>query len=739
MPVFEDWLNEPLSIVNNIFTSDPINFEQKVNKYFDDKFATEKNYFSIPCLNEVQLHELKPNCLVRYRCMIQDSFDPIYYASSQKFKNKTTNETIQLSFKYKEHLEIPEGFEEYNELENQNIKSDNTLEEAMETHFSKKNQNNLQQRMTFYCVPIPGETEWVKNTYKSNSSSSSVKSVGSSSNTSHRPSKRTIDPNESSEEVKPIESCLSEVTNNKPVEVVHNQETQSSENQKNTVKKTKTEEECAENKVNLKNVNKLNFPLSSSETGYACLVKTYDNFEDFRINDIVEFVGILSQEPSLAYEQDENADMHQQNFQMSEKLMSQVTLEESSMDTDESKSNDKNDSLKLDQQNGQVLSSFPPSLVPRLHCLRSMHLLHNNPILNKQPIQHKKEINTEEKSAYWIDRKSKFLESLKGDATTSEAGLLKLRGEILSCFQEMLLGDSLAAEYLLMHLLSTVFMRKDVTVLGKFSLNIMNVPLTAVNNASENNESSETFTEAFYKALNQFVTMSHMYEFSIGNLNKSNLIPCKDYDKNKLITGMLQLPNHFQLILDETKLNAGDLSTKGLLNFNSVKDLISNQKVDYDFNYHRQEFPTNIRVLTLSDTKSILPCDCALKLKPNVERFDASYYENIIFDLLGKRDSNLLNNFRTYLTILTNYTYTIPDSVQKIVEEDIVNIKKDFLASASNKTNSTTKGKLIDIDAIHNIMIVARLQSLSYGHSELSLNEWNNAKHLEFERLHNRV
>ena len=49
------------------------------------------------------------------------------------------------------------------------------------------------------------------------------------------------------------------------------------------------------------------------------------------------------------------------------------------------------------------------------------------------------------------------------------------------------------------------------------------------------------------------------------------------------------------------------------------------------------------------------------------------------------------------------------------------------------------KSKLIDIDAIHNILIVARLQALTYGHGDLSLNEWNNAKHLEFERLHNRL
>ena len=30
-------------------------------------------------------------------------------------------------------------------------------------NFLKNEIQNLQQRMTFYCVPIPGESEWVKN------------------------------------------------------------------------------------------------------------------------------------------------------------------------------------------------------------------------------------------------------------------------------------------------------------------------------------------------------------------------------------------------------------------------------------------------------------------------------------------------------------------------------------------------------------------------------------------------
>ena len=100
---------------------------------------------------------------------------------------------------------------------------------------------------------------------------------------------------------------------------------------------------------------------------------------------------------------------------------------------------------------------------------------------------------------------------------------------------------------------------------------------------------------------------AHLFELTVDNLNKSNLIPNKDYSKNKLITGMLQLPDNFHLIVDETALNTGELNAKGLMNFNSIKDIVTYQKLNYDFNYHHQEFPTNIRVLILSQTKSILP------------------------------------------------------------------------------------------------------------------------------------
>ena len=73
MPVFEDWLKSPLSIINNLYginqfffvnfkitsllylfsklASDPSNFEQKLQEYFDNKLKTEKSYLSVFYLN----------------------------------------------------------------------------------------------------------------------------------------------------------------------------------------------------------------------------------------------------------------------------------------------------------------------------------------------------------------------------------------------------------------------------------------------------------------------------------------------------------------------------------------------------------------------------------------------------------------------------------------------------------------------------------------------------------------
>lgn len=123
-------------------------------------------------------------------------------------------------------------------------------------------------------------------------------------------------------------------------------------------------------------------------------------------------------------------------------------------------------------------------------------------------------------------------------------------------------------------------------------------------------------------------------------MNQMRLVPKKDYVANRLMSGALQLARNTSLFLDETQLEQGQLDTTGeagrnheminstvddranadqdasssvcpcyvgVRNVTALGNLISWQKVDYDFNYHQMEFPCNINVLITSEGRSLLP------------------------------------------------------------------------------------------------------------------------------------
>ncbi|MED6282467.1 hypothetical protein CHARACLAT_032422, partial [Characodon lateralis] len=170
-----------------------------------------------------------------------------------------------------------------------------------------------------------------------------------------------------------------------------------------------------------------------------------------------------------------------------------------------------------------------------------------------------------------------------------------IRAELLSYFTHVLLGDALAAEYLLLHLISTVYTGRDVLPLGKFTLNLSGCPTVS------------SYTERLYQIIQQLVPSSYYLGMSLQNMNQMQLVPKKDYGANRLVSGALQLAKNTSLFLDETQLEQGQLDTTGVRNVTALGNLISWQKVDYDFNYHQMEFPCNINVLIASEGRSLLP------------------------------------------------------------------------------------------------------------------------------------
>ncbi|KAK3553342.1 hypothetical protein QTP70_001370, partial [Hemibagrus guttatus] len=104
-----------------------------------------------------------------------------------------------------------------------------------------------------------------------------------------------------------------------------------------------------------------------------------------------------------------------------------------------------------------------------------------------------------------------------------------------------------------------------------------------------------------------FFLWSYRLCMSLHNMNTQRMVPRKDYTANRLVSGALQLGKNTSLVLDETHLEQGQLDTTGVQNITALGNLISWQKVDYDFNYHQMEFPCNINVLIMSEGRSLLP------------------------------------------------------------------------------------------------------------------------------------
>ncbi|KAM4703692.1 mini-chromosome maintenance complex-binding protein isoform 2-T2 [Rhinophrynus dorsalis] len=502
----EDWMSAPLSVVQGLFAQKGPNveWEKSVTEYFCAKLQENNSTAWVPSLNDVPPHYLKPNSLVKFRCMVQDMFDPEFYMGVYETVDPATSVRALHFGKYRDLAECAP----HQEVD---VNSSQTV---------------TSERQTFYCVPVPGESAWVKEISFCTSQSRACAS------TSYTPSrhKRSY---EDDEEMGPRKE---QHTGDVP------ESSGCSEK-----KRLETEEQGVQQQKspNCTASLDLNFPLPG-EKGPACLVKVYENWDSFKVNDILEVYGILSVDPVFSAVNEEKD------------AVSALLDPTENMDTMEE----------------QRVHSPPSSLVPRIHAILTHKLKHNNPILPAC-------LQETEEGKLFV---SGFMSELSS-----------VRAELLGFLTHALLGDSLAAEYLVLHLISTVYARRDVLPLGKFTLNLSGCPRNGA------------FTEHLYRILQQLVPAAHYLPMTIENMNSLRFIPHKDYSANRLVSGLLQLSPQTSLLVDETLLEQGQLDTAGVHNVTALGNLITWQKVDYDFSYHQMEFPCNINVLVTSEGRSLLP------------------------------------------------------------------------------------------------------------------------------------
>ncbi|XP_038722373.1 mini-chromosome maintenance complex-binding protein [Tripterygium wilfordii] len=308
----------------------------------------------------------------------------------------------------------------------------------------------------------------------------------------------------------------------------------------------------------------------------------------------------------------------------------------------------------------------PPNKVPRLHCI--------------------------------IHRKLAMLDFLHGGPPTMEPklDLVKMAREALLGHLTTVLGnDGLAAHFMLLHLLSRVHARVDNVAVGKLSLN-----LTALNK-----ESVTVFGTQLRISLESLLPFTHWIPLTVQYLNTASLAPRKDYDINRLVPGVLQLAEGSQLIIDETKLEAGTLNPVGVENVRLLKELTELQKVDYDFKYYKMEMAADVHLLVLSEGKSnILPADIVIPFQPSV-------VSNAVVA------AEALEAWRWYLSTVRSLPHSIDLEMQKVVENDLVAARQaDRSLGSQDFSRWLTMG---------------RLMSASFGETCLTLEHWQMVRELE--------
>ncbi|KAJ4970296.1 hypothetical protein NE237_003395 [Protea cynaroides] len=275
-----------------------------------------------------------------------------------------------------------------------------------------------------------------------------------------------------------------------------------------------------------------------------------------------------------------------------------------------------------------------------------------------------------------------------------------IREALLGHLMSVLGNDGVAAHCMLLHLLSKVHTRVDTVAVGRLSLNLTGFT----------RESISVFGNQLNLVIQSLLPLTRYLPLTLEYLNASSLAPRKDYRTNRLVTGVLQLAEGTHVTIDETQLKVGTLNSTGVENVRLLKNLMEWQKVEYDFEYYKVEMMADAQLLILSEGKSnILPADLVLPFHPStVGSFES-------------RDAEALQAWRWYLSNVKSLPHSIEPEIQKTVENDLVEARQ---ADRNLGTHDFSR-----------LLTMARLMSVSFGETCLSLEHWQMVKELERLRL----
>lgn len=335
---------------------------------------------------------------------------------------------------------------------------------------------------------------------------------------------------------------------------------------------------------------------------------------------------------------------------------------------------------------GLTKSEFRPprNIIPVIHVILSKKLSHINPL--------------------------ELRDSLPGDR---EVFFKNCKSHLEAILGLILFQDQLASQYVICALVSHVFVRRDLISVGALPLGLTIGPR---HNDKTGGDGGGDLVRALVTLLADLSTHSCYLPLTLEKLNVAPLQPKKNYSTNKLHAAPLQLARGTVLVIDETVMTPGQLNAQGVKNIATLRDLVKWQQLKYDFEYHSMEVDVDVPVLVVSQGKSLLQVPLTLP----VDRKEEMPKEPLeaIKEYLTPQ---LLQALRVYLTMAREANIVIGEEVQKQIQLDFVKMRQEN----SSKVNGET---------LHQLMSLARLESVTEGEDSLSIGTWNRVLSMEAQR-----
>ncbi|KAI9350848.1 putative alanine racemase-domain-containing protein [Obelidium mucronatum] len=322
-----------------------------------------------------------------------------------------------------------------------------------------------------------------------------------------------------------------------------------------------------------------------------------------------------------------------------------------------------------------------------------------------------------------------------------------VRGITIDYLLPFVMGDVLAAEYLLVHMVSKIRSRHDVVHTGNLPLNLHNIPTSVVSKAIINAIESllprvrsipMTIEYLNKKRIAPGVFVSreawkeiHTRPASVGG-GPANAATERELAVHGLLSGELQVPDRTYVVIDEAGMDSGILKEQGVMNVRHLNDVITFAELPFAVgsgcdspDHSSGKLVVDLSVLVLSQAKCMFDIQCVVPVQQAADYVVASVEESPQYTTVDN-----LNAMRAYLgAISRNEDYNISEEMNEALTS--------FFLTERKKTSQNGQ-PLYTQEAFMLRMEIARAWTLLSGEKTLSMEAWNKSGEMEAERLRRR-